>query len=235
MARPNIEADVRTEKGKNAARRARMGGKVPAVLYGAGGETVALSLDPRPLLAGLHSQSGHNTIFDLKLKGGESSPAMVVEEQYDPVKGRLLHVDLKRIAMDKRLKVAIPIITTGEAKGVKQQSGILEVVMREVDVECLPGDIPEHITVAVDDLSLNQAIRVADLQKGLGEKVRLVGDANAVIVHVVSPKEEVVATPEAAAAAPAEPEVIKKGKTAEEGEEKAEPEKAEKAEKKEKK
>src|SRR5579885_1932449 len=129
MARPNIEADVRTEKGKNAARRARMGGKVPAVLYGAGGETVALSLDPRPLLAGLHSQSGHNTIFDLKLKGGEASPAMVVEGQYDPGKGRLLHVDLKRIAMDKRLKVAIPIITTGEAKGVKQQSGILEVVM----------------------------------------------------------------------------------------------------------
>jgi len=234
MARPSIEAEVRNERGKNAARRARAKGRVPAVLYGAGADTLVLALDPRPLLMALHSATGHNTIFDLRLGSGDATPAMVVEEQYEPIKGKLLHVDLKRIAMDKKLRVSIPIVTQGESKGVKQQGGILEVVLRSVEGECLPNDIPDHITVAVDELGLNDAIRLADLQKGLGDKVLLMGDPTAVICHVVTPKEEVVAAPEVVATAPTEPEVIKKGKATEEGEG-AEPEKGEKAEKKEKK
>ncbi len=240
MERPIIEGEIRSERGKNAARRVRASGKVPGVLYGAGGETMALTLDPRQLLAMLHSQAGHNTIFDLRLKNGDSSPAMIVESQVEPVKSRLLHVDLKRIAMDRKLRVSVPVIITGEAKGVKTQGGLMEVVLREVEVECLPADIPDHITVAADDLALNDAVRLSDLQQGLGDKVVLVGDAHAVICHVVTPKaEEVAPAAEVAAEAPTEPEVIKKGKAAEEGEEGAEatgksekPEKGEKGEKK---
>lgn len=243
MGRPNIEAEVRTDRGKNAARRARVAGRVPGVLYGAGGETVSLVLDPRQLLPTLRSQTGQNTIFDLHLKNGESGPAMVVESQFEPVRGQLLHVDLKRIAMDRKLRVEVPIITTGEAKGVKTQGGILEVVLRQVEVECLPADIPDHLTVAVDELLIGDAVRVADLQKNLGEKVSLLGDLTSVVCHVVTPKmEEEKPAAEAAAEAPAEPEVIKKGKAVEEGEEPAEaaeksekPEKSEKREKREKK
>jgi len=235
MERPNIEAEIRTERGKNAARRARRAGRVPGILYGARGETLALLLDPGQLMAALHSQAGRNTIFDLRLKGGESSPAMVVETQIEPVRGQLLHLDLKRIAMDRKLKVSVPIVTTGEAKGVKTQGGILEVVLRSVEVECLPTDIPDHITVAVDELMIGDAVRAADLQKGLGEKALLLGDSTAVICHVVAPKEEEVKpAEEVAAEAPAEPEVIKKGGKAAEEEEKA-PEAGEKREKREKK
>src|SRR5271167_4224083 len=112
MERPKIEAEVRSERGKNAARRARSVGRVPGVLYGAGGESVALALEPRPLMAALHSQTGQNTIFDLSLRGAESATAMIVESQFEPVRGQLLHVDLKRIAMDKKLRVSVPIVTT---------------------------------------------------------------------------------------------------------------------------
>ena len=241
MDRPKIEAEIRSERGKNAARRVRQGGHVPGVLYGAGAETLALTLEPRQVLAALHSHSGHNTIFELSLKNGDSWPAMVVEEQYEPVKGRLLHLDMKRIALDRRLRVAVPIVTTGEAKGVKTQGGILEVVTRQVEIECLPSDIPDRIAVAVDELMIGDPIRLGDLQKNLGERVMLVGDTQAVICHVVAPMaEEVAPAPGAEAEAPAEPEVIKKGKAVEEGAEgaaeaAAKPEKAEKPEKGEKK
>jgi large subunit ribosomal protein L25 len=234
MERPAIEGEVRNERGKNAARRVRASGRVPGVLYGAGGETVAVALDPKQLTAALHTH-GHNTIFDLQLSGGATSPAMMVEAQFEPVKGKLLHVDLKRIAMDRKLRVSVPVNITGDAKGVKTQGGLLEVVLHEVDLECLPADIPDQIAVAVDDLELNQAVRISDVQAMLGEKVHLLGDAHAVICHVVTPKAEVVPAAEAVAEAPAEPEVIKKGKAAEEGAEAAEGEKTEKAEKAEKK
>jgi large subunit ribosomal protein L25 len=229
MARPTIDGEIRNERGKNDARRVRMGGRVPGSLYGPGGDAVALSLDPRQLIAALH-EHGHNTIFDLNLKGGAISPAMMVEAQIEPVKGKLLHVDLKRIAMDRKLRVAVPVIVTGEAKGVKTQGGLMEVVLREVHIECLPSDIPDEITVDASNLALNEAIRLGDVQTILGDKVTLVGDAHAVVAHVVSPKAEEVA-PVAAAEAGAEPEVIKKGK-GEEGAEAAEPAKAEKGEKK---
>src|SRR6202142_2356821 len=232
-----LEAQARTPGNKNAARRVRREGKVPAVLYGAGAATAVLSLDPRQVSRILHSATGHNTIFDLALDG-ERTKAMIVDWQYEPVKGALLHIDLKRIAMDKKLTVQVPIVLKGEAAGVKQQGGILEQILREVEVECLPGDIPGSIEADVSELVFGKVLRVSDLPKS--DKIKFLSDPNQPVATVISVKEEVVATPEAVAAeagaAPAEPEVIKKGKQ-EVGEEGAEPaaEKAEKPEKPEKK
>ncbi len=162
---------------------------------------------------------------------------MIVDWQYEPVKGKLLHIDLKRIAMDQKLAVKVPIFLKGEASGVKQQGGILEQMLREVEVECLPGDIPSHIDADVSELVFGKVLRVSDLPHS--DKVKFLTDANQPVAHVTSVKEEVVATPEAAAAdaaaGPTEPEVIKKGKQETEEGAEAAPEKAEKAEKKEKK
>jgi large subunit ribosomal protein L25 len=230
-----LEAQPRTPGNKNDARRVRMGGKVPAVLYGAGKDATAVALDPRQVSRILNSKTGYNTIFDLTLDGGERTKAMIVDWQYEPIKGSLLHIDLKRIAMDQRLKVEVPIVLKGEAAGVKQEGGILEQLLREVEIECLPGDIPDSVEVDVSDLTFGKVIRVSDLPHNA--KLKFLTDENQPVAHVISIKEEVVATPEAAAAeagaAPAEPEVIKKGKQ-EEGEEGAEAP-AEKGEKKEKK
>ena len=232
-----LEAHPRESGNKNEARRVRRGGKIPGVVYGAGKDSLAVSIDPRQVLRILHSETGHNTIFDLTLNGGERTKAMIVDWQYEPIKGKLLHIDLKRIAMDRALKVSVPIILRGEAEGVKTQGGILEQILREVEVECLPGDIPSHIDADVTELVFGKVLRVADLP--LGERIKFLTDPNQPVAHVTTVKEEVVATPEAAAAeataAPAEPEVIKKGKqeTEEEGAE-APVEKAEKPEKKEK-
>jgi large subunit ribosomal protein L25 len=232
-----LEAQPRTPGNKNVARRVRMGGKIPAVVYGAGKDAVSVSVDPRQVSRILSSETGHNTIFDLALEGGQPTKAMIVDWQYEPVKGKLLHIDLKRIAMDKKLAVKVPIFLKGEPAGVKQQGGILEQILREVEIECLPGDIPSHIDADVSELVFGKVLRVTDLPHS--DKLKFLTDENQPVAHVTSVKEEVVATPEAAAAdaaaGPAEPEVIKKGKQeAEEGAEAA-PEKAEKAEKKEKK
>jgi len=233
-----VEAQPREARGKNVARRVRKSGKVPAVVYGAGKEPVAVSVDPKQISRILHSESGHNTIFDLQVDG-ERTKAMIVEWQYEPIKGALLHLDLKRIAMDQRLRVKVPVFAKGEAAGVKQQGGILDQVLREVEVECLPGDIPSHIDANVSHLVFGESVRVADLPVDRN-KVKILTPADQVVAHVTAVKEEVAPTPETVAAeagaAPAEPEVIKKGKqeTAEAGAEAA-PEKAEKPEKGEKK
>src|ERR1700720_4144973 len=174
-----LEAQPRTAGNKNEARRVRVGGRIPGVLYGAGKDSLPVSLDPRHVLRILHSESGHNTIFDLALNGGE------------PTKGHLLHIDLKRIAMDRMLKVSVPIVLKGEAEGVKQQGGILEQVLREVEVECLPGDIPSHIDADVSDLVFGKVLRVSDLPRG--EKVKVLTDPNQTVAHVTTVKEEVVA------------------------------------------
>jgi large subunit ribosomal protein L25 len=231
-----LEAQPRTAGNKNDARRVRRDGKIPAVVYGAGKEALSISVDPRQVSRILASESGHNTIFDLALDGNKTK-AMIVDWQYEPVKGKLLHIDLKRIAMDQKLAVKVPVFLKGEAVGVKQQGGILEQMLREVEVECLPGDIPSHIDADVSELVFGKVLRVIDLPHS--DKVKFLTDENQPVAHVTAVKEEVVATPEAAAAeaavGPAEPEVIKKGKQEEEGAEVAAPEKAEKAEKKEKK
>jgi large subunit ribosomal protein L25 len=232
-----LEAQPREAGTKNRARRVRREGKIPGVVYGAGKEALAVSVDPRHVLRILRSDSGHNTILDLALDG-ERTKAMIVDWQYEPIKGHLLHIDLKRIAMDKTLRVSVPVVLQGVAEGVKTEGGILEQMLREVEIECLPGDIPSHIDVDISHLVFGKVLRVSDLPHN--EKLKFLSDANQPVAHVTSVKEEVVATPDAvaadAAAVPAEPEVIKKGKaeTEEEGEAAAEkPEK--KAEKKEKK
>ena len=234
-----LEAQPRQAKNKNEARRVRSSGKIPGVLYGAKKEPIAVSLDPKGISKILQSKTGQNTIFELSCDG-EKTRAMIVDWQYEPIRGSLLHVDLKRIAMDQRLHVSVPIALKGEPAGVKQQGGILEQVLREVEIECLPDDIPNSIEADVSDLVFGKVLRVADLPHS--EKLKFLTDPNQTVAHVITIKEEVAPTPEAvaaeAAAGPAEPEVIKKGKQeTEEGAEEGAAEKpaAEKAEKKEKK
>jgi large subunit ribosomal protein L25 len=218
-----VEAQPRPDssRGKNEARRLRRSGRIPAVVYGAKKAAVAISVDPKQISRILHSDAGHNTIFDMNVNG-ESSKGMVVDWQYDPLTGKLLHIDLKRIAMDEKIRVSVPIHLVGEAPGVKVQGGIMDQVLREVEIECLPGDIPSHIDADVSHLEFGSVLRVADLPHG--GKLEFVTDDQQTVAHVTHVKEEAAPTPEAAAegaaAAPAEPEVIKKGKqeTEEEGE-----------------
>jgi large subunit ribosomal protein L25 len=231
-----VEAAPREERGKHAARRTRRTGQVPAVLYGGKNEPITMTVNARQVTRILRSESGHNTIFTVQVSGRKDEKAMLKDWQVDPVSGSLLHVDLLRIAMDVRMRVKVPVHTFGEPEGVKLQGGIFETVTREVEVECLPGDIPEEFKIDVSGLTIGKQLRAGDLPID-PNKVKLVTDPQRVLAHVVVlKKEEEVATPEAAAAAteaaPAEPEVIKKGKKEEEGEEGAEPEKAEKTEKK---
>ena len=211
-----LDAKRRNLFGKNEAGRIRRAGQIPAVLYGGDirqGEP--LTVDPLALLHILHSESGANTLISLKLDGAGDTRVLVKEYQLDPVWHRLLHADFFRVAMDKVLRVTVPIHLTGEAKGVKAQGGIVDFVHRSVEIECLPADIPEHITVDVTELMLHDGIRVRDVA---AEKWKAVTDGDMLIVHVIMPKAEPVAEPEAVAAAaatpaaPAEPEVIKKGK-----------------------
>jgi large subunit ribosomal protein L25 len=194
---------------KNAARRVRVAGKVPGVVYGAKEPSIAVELDPKQITRILHSDTGHNTIFDLEI-GTSRAKAMIVDWQYEPIKGKLMHIDLKRIAMDKAIQVSVPILLEGIPVGVKMQGGILDQVLREVEIECLPADIPSHIDLDVTGLGLNSSVRVADLPHG---KLKFITDETATVAHVVAIKEEVAPTVDAVvAAAPAEPEVAKKGK-----------------------
>ena len=210
-----VEAQARpeTSRGKNEARRLRAGGRIPGVLYGAKKSTVAVTVDPKQITRILHSESGHNTIFDIQV-GDEKAKVMIVDWQHDPIHGKLLHIDLKRIAMDEKMRVMVPIHLVGEAEGVKTQGGILDQVLREVEVECLPADIPSHIDADVTALVFGTVLRVSDLPHA--GKLEFITDETQTVAHITSVKEEVAPTPEAvaeaAAAAPAEPEVIKKGK-----------------------
>ena len=223
MAQKIVEAELRTDTGKNVARRIRQAGRVPGILYGDMREAFSLTLNPKQLSAVLRSESGQNTIFNLQVSGGETTPVMIVDTQFEPVRGHLLHADLKRIAMDKKLKVSVHVVLTGESPGVKLQGGILEVVLREVEVECLPTDIPEQLQIGIETLEMGHYIRVADLQKTTEGKIQILSDPDGVICHVVAPKaEEVKPEEEEAAESAEEPELIKKGKAAEEGEEQPE-------------
>jgi large subunit ribosomal protein L25 len=216
-----LEATARDTFGKNEARRTRREGRVPAVLYGGDGkEATPIAVPPKALLKILHSESGQNTLISLKLAGASDTRVLVKDFQIDPVTHEVLHADFYRIAMDRVLQVTIPVTVHGEPKGVKQQGGILEFIRREIVIECLPADIPEHVDVDVSELMLHQGIRVRDV--ATNPKWKPVTEGEAMLVHVIMPKAEEVAAPADAAAAatatPAEPEVIKKGKK-EEGEE----------------
>lgn len=232
-----VEGKIRAERGKNAARRTRGTGMVPAVLYGDRQDSVALAVNAKQVTRILRSEAGHNTIFTLQVADGQEQKAMLKDWQIDPLSGSLLHVDLLRIAMDVRMRVRVPVHTFGEPQGVKLQGGIFETVTREVEIECLPGDIPEEFRVDVSELLIGKQLRAADLPVD-PQKIKLITDPQRVLAHVVMLKKEEEPAPEAAVAAevaPAEPEVIKKGKKEEvEGEAQAEAEapRAEKAEKK---
>jgi large subunit ribosomal protein L25 len=211
-----VTAEVRTSRGKNEAHRTRAAGQIPAVVYGAYKDPVSVALNPREIVKIIRSNTGYNTIFTLAIEGGESTPVMVVDQQVDPIKGNLLHADLKRIDLTKRIRVSVPVHTAGEAAGVKVQGGLLEVITRAVEIECLPDEIPESFTVNVSELMIGQSKRASDV--GVSGSMKLVSDPQSVIAHIVALRaEEVVAAPEAAAApvagaTAAEPEVIKKGK-----------------------
>jgi large subunit ribosomal protein L25 len=239
MAQPQIivEGAPRSDRGKNEARRLRLTGKVPAILYGGKGDAISLALNTKQIGAILRSESGHNTLFQVDL-AGKHEPAILKDWQVDPVTGNLLHVDLVRVAMDVRMRVKVPVHTFGEPAGVKQQGGVFEVVTREVEIECLPAEIPTEFRVEVTGLMLGQQLRAKELPIDTA-KMKLITDPERVLAHVVALKveeEKPVEAVAADAAAPAEPEVIKKGKKEVEGEEGAEaeakPEKAEKGEKK---
>jgi len=233
-----VEGKVRESRGKNAARRTRLTGMVPAVLYGARKDSISIAVNAKQVARILRSETGHNTIFSVQLDDGKQEKAMLKDWQVDPVSNKLLHVDLLRIAMDVRMRVKVPVHTFGEPQGVKMQGGIFEMVTREVEVECLPGDIPEEFKMDVSELLIGKQLRASDLPLD-PKMVKLLTDATRVLAHVVVLKKEEEPTPEAAVAtetAPAEPEVIKKGKKEEEGEagatEAAPAPKAEKGEKK---
>ena len=216
-----VEATPRDTRGKNAARRMRCAGQIPAVLYGGSGQPQAVAVNTKQVAGILRSESGHNTIFTVKLNGSEHK-AILKDWQVDPAKGSLLHVDMLRIAMDVRMHVKVPVHTFGEPQGVKMQGGIFEMVTREVEIECLPSEIPDEFKVDVSGLMIGKQLRAADLPLD-PQKIKLLTDPQRVIAHVVALRAEEEKPAEAAApteAAPAEPEVIKKGKKeAEEGEE----------------
>ena len=211
---------------KNAARRVRVAGKIPAVLYGSGHDPVAVELDPKQISRILYSETGANTILDVEVAGQPATKAMIVDFQREPIKDKLIHIDMKRIALDKVLHVRVRVKLLGIPIGVKTEGGVLDQVLREVEIECLPADIPGHIDVDVSELGMHQVIRVSGLPHS--DKIKYLTSEDATVAHVVTIREEVVATPEtvegAAAAvpgavpaageagAPGEPEVIKKGK-----------------------
>src|SRR6202050_1467307 len=233
-----VEGKVREGRGKGPARRTRLTGMVPAILYGGKKDSISLSVNAKHVARILRSETGHNTIFTVQVADGAAEKAMVKDWQVDPVSGALLHVDLFRVAMDVRMRVRVPVHPVGEPQGVKMQGGVFEIVTREIEIECLPTDIPEEFKVDVSELLIGKQIRAADVPLD-PEKLKLLTDPVRVLFHVETLRAEVEPPAEAAAtteATPAEPEVIKKGKKeAEEGEEGAAPEKAEKAEKPEKK
>ena len=203
-----VAAEARESRGKNEARRVRVSGRIPAVIYGAFQDPRAVSLNPKDILRLIRSKTGHNSIFDVEIAGVEKTPVIVADEQYHPVKGTLMHIDLKRIDLTRKLKVSVPIHVTGEAKGVKQQGGVLDIVTKSVEIECIPDDIPDQFDVDVTELMIGANIRVSDLPVKSG--VRVITAPEAVIAHVVGIREEVVA--EVAAPVVPEPEVAKKGK-----------------------
>jgi large subunit ribosomal protein L25 len=209
-----LQAAKRDGRGKNEARRLRASGRIPAVMYGVEkNKAVEISVDPKFLLRILHSESGVNTLIGLQFEGADTR-VLVKEYQIDPIHHKLLHADFYQVAMDKMLTVTVPFVMKGEAPGVKLQGGIVDFVNREIEIECLPADIPESIIVDISELMLNQGIRVRDLLVE-GAKWKPLTDTDMMVVHVVAPRveEPTAAETAAATATPAEPEVAKKGKT----------------------
>jgi len=184
-----VTAEPRATRGKNESKRARRAGKVPAVVYGAFKDPQAISVNPKDILKIVRSKTGHNSIFNLDIPGVEHTPVIVADEQYDPIKGALMHVDLKRIDMARPIKVSVPVMMTGDAKMVKQVGGTLDFITRRVEIECLPADIPDHYIVDITSFGKGSAMRVKDLVVKEGTRVLTPGAS--ILAHVVGGKEEV--------------------------------------------
>lgn len=195
-----VAAEPRATRGKNEARRTRAAGAIPAVLYGTGGEAVAVSVSPKEINSILHSKSGQNTIFNVAVSGGENTPVMIIDSLRDPVKDRLLHADLMRIDLTKKRTVKIPVHVVGEPRGVKIQGGSHDIVTREVEVECLPEEIPEDFTLDATDMMIGQSLRASDVP--LTGSMTLVSPPDTVISHVVAIRTSVTSGDEEQAAEP---------------------------------
>jgi large subunit ribosomal protein L25 len=216
-----IDGSLREETGKGSNRRLRRAGRIPAILYGHTSESVALTVDPRDIFKILHSDSGENTIFGLNVPGKERLNCLIKEYQLEPVSHMLLHADIYEVAMDETLEVRVPLETEGEAHGVKTEGGLMDIVHRELHVECLPGDIPESIVVDVRNLKIGDLIRVRDLN--VSEKIKILDDPETVVIAIEHPRAEEEPTAVVAEAeTEAEPEVIRKGKEAKPEEEEEE-------------
>ena len=212
-----FEVTVRNSRGKNEARRLRRQGMVPAILYGLGADPVAISMDTKEMTRILKSPSGHNQILDIKAEGIDTASAMAADWQVDPLHGHLLHVDMKRVDLTKKVTVRVPIATQGTAVGVKDEGGLEDIVSREIEIECLPLEVPASIEVDVTALKVGDAVRVRDLPAS--DTYEYVTPPERVVVHVIAPKveaeEEETTAEEGEEAAAAEPEVAEKGKTEE--------------------
>ena len=212
-----IQAKQRSGRGKNDARRARREGLVPVTVYGGGAETISAVAPLRELAAILRTEAGRNTIFTIEVEGVGVSEVMFHDRQIDPVRGRLIHADLTRLVKGQKIEVTVPLHLVGEPFGVKEKQGVLEQIIREIDVRCEPRDIPDSIDVDVTNLDVHDVLHVSDIQ--VPANVEILEDAETVIATIGIVKEEEVApAPVAEGEEPAEPEVIGKGKKEEEGE-----------------
>jgi large subunit ribosomal protein L25 len=225
MAELIVQTESRKEFGKNVSRRLRATGRIPGVVYGSGFETVHISIDPAEVIKILQSESGHNTIFKLKFED-QLADVLIRDLQLDPLKGSLIHADFQTVAMDEVMEFQVPVDIQGTALGVKNEGGILDVVMREIEVECLPGEVPDSIAVDVSELEIGDAVRVSELE--VDEKVKILSDSELVVAHVVPPRAEIEEEEleEEELEEGVEPEVIRKGKAEEEAEAEAASEEA---------
>ena len=212
-----VQAKVREGRGKNDARRARRDGMVPITVYGGGAETLAAVAPARDLAAILRTEAGRNTIFTIEVEGVGVSEVMFHDRQIDPVKGRLIHADLTRLVKGQKIEVTVPLHLVGEPFGVKEKQGVLEQIIREIEIRCEPRQIPDSLDVDVSNLDVHDLLHVSDI--AVGEGVEILTDPEQVIATVGIVKEEVEPAVPAEGEEPAEPEVIGKGKKEEEGEE----------------
>jgi large subunit ribosomal protein L25 len=221
MAEMTVIARSRSEFGSGASRRLRRHGEVPGIVYGGSSDNVAVTVSPKDLLRLLRSHSGRNTILNLEIDGAGSDNVILRDWQVDPVNEDFLHADFQRIAMDQKLTVTVPLRFVGTPIGVKAEGGLLDAVVREIEVECFPADIPDEIEFDVSELHMNDSVRIGDLK--VSDRVEILEDADQVVVHVVAireeePEEEVAEELEEGAPTPEEPEVVAKGKKEEEEE-----------------
>ena len=216
MAELTVGAEIRQEFGKNANRRTRASGRIPAIVYGRGLDSVAVSVDPKDLERILHSGAGHNTIFELTFEGN-AKDVLIRDYQVDPVTDEFLHADFQTVIMDQLMTFQVPVEAVGTAEGVKLYGGVLDTVLREIELECLPTDLPDHIKVDVNHLGVGDSLRVGDVEVD-ESKIQVLSDPEQVVFNVIPPvvEEEEEVEEELVEEEEGEPEVIKKGKAEEE-------------------